>query len=31
VTKPIDLDKFMQMIKSIGDFWLTVVRLPTWK
>ena len=31
VTKPIDLDKFMQMIKSIEDFWLTVVRLPTWK
>jgi two-component system, chemotaxis family, response regulator Rcp1 len=29
VTKPIDLDKFMQAVRSIEDFWLTVVRLPT--
>jgi two-component system, chemotaxis family, response regulator Rcp1 len=28
VTKPIDLDKFMAAIRSIEDFWLTVVRLP---
>lgn len=28
VTKPIDLDKFMEVVRSIEDFWLTVVRLP---
>jgi CheY-like chemotaxis protein len=28
VTKPIDMDKFMQVVHSIEDFWLTVVRLP---
>ncbi|HUS29097.1 MAG TPA: response regulator [Kofleriaceae bacterium] len=29
ITKPVDLDQFVQVIKSIDDFWLTVVRLPT--
>jgi CheY-like chemotaxis protein len=28
VTKPIDMDKFMEAVRSIEDFWLTVVRLP---
>lgn len=28
VTKPVDLDQFLHVIKSIEDFWLTVVRLP---
>ena len=29
VTKPVDLDRFIQVVKSIDDFWLTIVRLPT--
>jgi len=28
VTKPIDMDKFMDVVRSIEDFWLTIVRLP---
>ena len=28
VTKPLDMDKFMEVVRSIEDFWLTVVRLP---
>ena len=28
ITKPIDLDQFMTVVKSIEDFWLTIVRLP---
>jgi len=28
VTKPIDLDKFMEAVRSIEEFWMTVVRLP---
>jgi len=28
VTKPVDLDQFMSVVKSIEDFWLTVVTLP---
>ncbi|MBS3788588.1 response regulator [Candidatus Bipolaricaulota bacterium] len=28
ITKPIDLDQFMKVVKSIEDFWLTVVKLP---
>ena len=28
VTKPVDLDKFLQVVKSIDSFWLTVVTLP---
>lgn len=28
VTKPIDLDQFIIMVKSIEDFWLTIVSLP---
>jgi len=29
LTKPIDLIEFFEMIKSIEDFWLTLVKLPT--
>jgi len=28
VTKPVDLDQFMDAVRSIEDFWLTIVRLP---
>jgi chemotaxis family two-component system response regulator Rcp1 len=28
VTKPIDIDKFMEAVRSIEDFWLSIVRLP---
>jgi CheY-like chemotaxis protein len=28
VTKPIDMNKFLEAVRSIEDFWLTVVRLP---
>jgi CheY-like chemotaxis protein len=29
VTKPVDLDAFIAVVRSIEDFWLTIVRLPT--
>ena len=28
VTKPVDLDRFLEVVRSIEDFWLTVVKLP---
>jgi two-component system, chemotaxis family, response regulator Rcp1 len=28
VTKPVDLDQFLEVVKSIEQFWLQVVRLP---
>jgi len=28
VTKPVDLNQFLRVVKSIEDFWLTIVRLP---
>jgi CheY-like chemotaxis protein len=28
ITKPVDMDQFIVAIKSLEDFWLTVVRLP---
>ena len=28
ITKPLDLSQFMAVVKSIEDFWLTIVRLP---
>jgi two-component system, chemotaxis family, response regulator Rcp1 len=28
ITKPVDFNRFMEVIKSIENFWLTVVRLP---
>ena len=29
ITKPVDFRQFMSVVKSIEDFWLTVVKLPT--
>ncbi len=28
VTKPVDFDQFITVVKSVEDFWLTVVKLP---
>jgi two-component system, chemotaxis family, response regulator Rcp1 len=28
VTKPLDLNQFIKVVKSIEDFWLTIVKLP---
>ena len=28
ITKPIDLDEFIRVVKSMTEFWLTVVKLP---
>ena len=29
ISKPVDLDQFMKVIKTIKDFWLTIVKLPS--
>jgi chemotaxis family two-component system response regulator Rcp1 len=29
ITKPLDLNQFVTVVKSIEDFWLTIVKLPT--
>jgi two-component system response regulator len=31
VTKPLDFDEFAKVVRSIGDFWFTVVKLPPHK
>jgi CheY-like chemotaxis protein len=28
ITKPIDLNQFLKVVRSIEDFWLTIVKLP---
>ena len=28
ITKPLDLEQFMKVVKSIEDFWFTIVKLP---
>ena len=28
ITKPVDLEQFLKVVKAIGDFWLAVVKLP---
>jgi CheY-like chemotaxis protein len=28
ITKPVDLEKFMNIVQRIEDFWLAIVRLP---
>jgi chemotaxis family two-component system response regulator Rcp1 len=28
ISKPIDFDQFVQVVKAIEDFWLTIVKLP---
>jgi len=29
ITKPVDLEQFITVVKSIEDFWLGIVVLPT--
>lgn len=29
IRKPVDFDQFIEVVKSINDFWLTIVTLPT--
>lgn len=29
IVKPVDLEQFMKVVKSIEGFWLTIVKLPT--
>lgn len=29
ITKPVDLDRFIQIVRAIEDFWFTMVKLPT--
>jgi len=29
ITKPVDLDKFIEIVRAIESFWLTVVTLPS--
>jgi len=28
ISKPVDLDQFIRIVKTIEDFWLTIVKLP---
>jgi chemotaxis family two-component system response regulator Rcp1 len=28
ITKPVDLDQFINVVKTIGEFWLKIVKLP---
>ena len=28
ITKPVDLDQFITVVKAIEDFWMTIVKLP---
>lgn len=28
ITKPVDLDKFLQIVNAIEDYWISIVRLP---
>jgi two-component system, chemotaxis family, response regulator Rcp1 len=29
ITKPLDLDRFLKVVKTIDNFWLAIVKLPT--
>ena len=29
VTKPVDFEQFSKVVHSVGDFWFTIVKLPT--
>ena len=31
ITKPVDLEKFLKVVKTVEDFWLHVVKLPEHK
>jgi two-component system response regulator len=28
ITKPVDLDQFVKIVRSIESFWFTIVKLP---
>lgn len=28
ITKPVDMNQFIKVVKSIGDFWFSIVKLP---
>ena len=28
ISKPVDLERFMKVVKSVEEFWLTIVKLP---
>jgi chemotaxis family two-component system response regulator Rcp1 len=28
ITKPVDLDRFMEVVRTIEDFWVSIVKLP---
>ncbi len=28
ITKPVDLDRFMSVVRTIEDFWISIVKLP---
>jgi len=28
ITKPVNLDQFMKVVRAIEDFWLTIAKLP---
>jgi CheY-like chemotaxis protein len=28
ITKPVNLDQFIEVVKAIGEFWFTIVKLP---
>jgi two-component system, chemotaxis family, response regulator Rcp1 len=28
ITKPIDMNQFIKVVKAVGDFWFTIVKLP---
>ena len=29
ITKPVDMDKFIQIVRVLEDFWFTIVKLPS--
>jgi chemotaxis family two-component system response regulator Rcp1 len=31
ITKPIDLEQFIKVVRAVEDFWLTIVKLPNGK
>jgi two-component system, chemotaxis family, response regulator Rcp1 len=28
ITKPVDLEKFMEVVRAIEEFWVSIVKLP---
>jgi chemotaxis family two-component system response regulator Rcp1 len=28
ITKPVNIDQFIKVVKSVGDFWFSIVKLP---